>query len=258
MKPDQAKPAPAVTPNPWAAVRDWTEARLALGRAGTAIPTGEILSFQLDHARARDAVVRPCDLDSLASAIGALGPGTVRVHSRAADRAAYLRRPDLGRLLLPADEAFLENLRGDFDLSLIVADGLSASAIERQALPFLQTFLPLATAQGWNLAPIALVSQGRVAIGDEIASRLGAKASVILIGERPGLSSPDSLGAYLTWQPRPGLQNADRNCLSNIRPGGMTFADAAGRLESLLRGARLLGRSGVSLKEDSWLTLGGS
>jgi ethanolamine ammonia-lyase small subunit len=244
-----------MTPDPWEGVRRWTEARLALGRAGSAIPTGAVLDFQLCHARARDAVVRPCGLAGLAGAIGALGQGTVQVRSRAPDRAVFLRRPDLGRLLHPDDEERLAGMRGDFDLALMVGDGLSASAVEQQALPFLWSFLPLASSQGWKLAPLVLASQARVALSDEVGSRLGARAIAVLIGERPGLSSPDSLGIYLTWQPRPGLQNANRNCLSNIRPGGMGFDEAARRLADLMKGACRLGTSGVGLKEDSWRTL---
>lgn len=235
-----------VTADPWGRLRDWTDARIALGRAGTSLPTAPMLEFQLAHARARDAVGRPCDFAGLDG---------LRVASRAADRAEYLRRPDFGRLLTPASERFLEaaSRPGGWDLGLVVGDGLSSLAVDRHARPLLEVLVPLLEASGLTLAPLVLATQARVALADEVGARLGVEIVVMLIGERPGLSSPDSLGAYLTWGPRTGRQNAERNCVSNIRPGGLGFETAARTIRDLAAGARLLKQSGIGLKEDSWL-----
>lgn len=211
-----------------------------MGRTGNSVPTSELLRFQLDHARARDAVYRELDrgwppLPHLA------------LHSAAADRATYLRRPDLGRKLDDESKARIE--AGDFDAAIIIADGLSALAGHRHALPLLGELLPLLEAQGWRLAPLAVVSQARVAIGDEIGQLLGARLSVVLIGERPGLSSPDSLGVYLTWDPRPGRTDAERNCISNIRAEGLGYGAAARQIDLLLNAARQRKLSGVRLSQ---------
>lgn len=238
-----------VTPDPWDRLRGWTDARIALGRAGTALPTEPLLDFQLAHARARDAVARPCEFTGLEG---------LRVASRARDRAEYLQRPDLGRLLAPQSEALLEaaGREGPWDIGLVIGDGLSSLAVDRQAAPLLAELVPRLTDRGLTLAPLVLATQARVALADEVGSRLGVRITIILIGERPGLSSPDSLGAYLTWGPRRGRQNAERNCVSNIRPGGLGFAAAAQTLVHLVAGALMLGASGVTLKEDTWLTEG--
>jgi ethanolamine ammonia-lyase small subunit len=210
-------------------------ARISLGRVGHSLPTKELLAFQLAHAKARDAVWNELDCTFFASY------HTLNVHSRAQDRAEYLRRPDFGRRISQPD--LLK--RGDYDAVIILADGLSATAVHRHAGPVLDALLPLL--EGWKMAPIVVVQQGRVAISDEIGELLGAKMSVILIGERPGLSSPDSLGAYLTWAPRVGRNDSERNCVSNIREEGLKPGLAAQRIAMLMTAARGQEISGVGL-----------
>lgn len=222
-------------------LRAFTNARVALGRSGHSLPTAELLRFQLDHARARDAVHQALDPRSL--------PPHVLVRSAASDRATYLRRPDLGRRL--SDDSAASLMPGNYDAALVVADGLSALAVERHAPPLLDALLP--KLEGWRLPPLHVVLQGRVAIGDEIGQRLGASLVVLLIGERPGLTSPDSLGLYLTWAPRPGRTDAERNCISNVRPEGLDYALAAHKLHFLMQEARARRLSGVALKEDALL-----
>jgi ethanolamine ammonia-lyase small subunit len=239
-----------VVENPWQALRRFTDARIALGRAGVSQPTEAQLAFQLAHARARDAVHAALDVARLASTFEAgLGLPCMRLHSAAADRHVYLQRPDLGRRLDAASRAALT--AGDHDLAIVVADGLSALAIEQNALPYLEALLPRLALDGWSLAPLAIVEQGRVAVGDEVGQVLGAKSVLVLIGERPGLSSPDSMGLYFTWGPRVGLTDESRNCISNVRPAGLGYADAAARLHYLLAEARRRGLSGVQLKDES-------
>lgn len=218
-------------------LRDFTPARVAIGRTGHSLPTAELLRFQLDHARARDAVHESLDPASL-------GIPHVPARSAAPDRATYLRRPDLGRRLAPG----VRLDRGDYDAAFVIADGLSAPAVHRHAVPLLDAVLP--RLDGWRLAPLTVVLQGRVAIGDEIGERLGARLAVVLIGERPGLTSPDSLGVYLTWDPRPGRTDAERNCISNIRAEGLSYAAAAGTLVFLMHAARTRRLSGVALKDE--------
>lgn len=219
-------------------LRSFTPARVAIGRCGHSLPTAELLRFQLDHALARDAVYEALDA-------GSLGLPHVLVRSAAADRATYLRRPDLGRVLDGESRALLR--RGDFDLAVVIADGLSATAVHRHAGPLLEALLPRLA--DWRLAPITVAMQARVAIGDEIGECLGARQVVVLIGERPGLSSPDSLGAYLTYGPRRGRTDAERNCISNIRLGGIPYGIAAHKLHFLMTEARAGRLSGVALKE---------
>jgi ethanolamine ammonia-lyase small subunit len=239
-------PTPA---DPWARLRQATAARIGLARSGASLATAPLLAFRVAHAEARDAVHEALDPAPLLDALAALGRPAVAVASAAADRRAYLMRPDLGRRL--ADDARLGAPDGGCDLALVIADGLSARAAQSHAVPVLALALPTLDAEGWRIAPPVIVQQGRVAIGDAIATALGATALVVLIGERPGLSSPDSLGAYLTWRPGPGTTDADRNCLSNIRPAGISFQDAAFRLVYLLRQMRARGVSGVRLKDES-------
>ena len=246
---------PPVVDNPWGMLRRFTPARIALGRSGSSLPTTPQLAFQLAHAQARDAVHRALDVGETALAFQALGLGTCVVHSAATDRATYLQRPDLGRRLDPASgEALRAQSSGEPpDLAVVVADGLSALAIERHAAPFLAALLPLlrGAEPAWSLAPVTLVQQGRVAVGDEIGAALRARLVLVLIGERPGLSSPDSLGLYLTWAPQPGRTDAERNCISNVRPEGLPYDEAAHRAAWLLNAARARQLTGVALKDES-------
>lgn len=252
-----------VTPNAWRTLRQYTDARIGLGRAGISLPTSELLEFQLAHARARDAVHFPLDVDRLLAELPAPGgpeqptPDSppVCLHSQAEDRFTYLQRPDLGRRLSPSSaQALLQAQAADeaaTDLALVVVDGLSSSAVQANVAPFLQQFLADLgqERQPRRLAPLAIVQQGRVAIGDEVGALLRARMVVVLIGERPGLSAPDSLGIYLTYGPRTGLSDAHRNCISNVRPAGLSFADASQRLLYLIREADRLQLSGVGLKD---------
>jgi len=223
-------------------LRAFTPARVALGRSGHSLPTAELLRFQLDHARARDAVYEPLDPHSL-------GAPHLLLRSAAPDRPTYLRRPDLGRRLSAESRAQLT--RGDYDAAIVIADGLSARAVHHHAMPLVRAFEPLLAPEEWRLALLVVVIQGRVAIGDEIGELLGAHQAVVIIGERPGLTSPDSLGVYLTWDPRPGRTDAERNCISNIRTEGLSYALAAHKLHYLMREARVRKLSGVGLKEDA-------
>jgi ethanolamine ammonia-lyase small subunit len=245
------------TPNPWLELRRLTPARIALGRTGTSMPTAAQLDFQLAHAQARDAVHLPFDHVALSEQLNAKSRETLLLHSAAADRDSYLQRPDKGRRL---DEASAQSLRdyaaahpGGIDVAVIVADGLSSLAVHRHTVPFLERMEELASAEGWRLSPVILVEQGRVAIGDEIGELLGAKMSVVLIGERPGLSSPDSLGLYFTYAPKIGLNDAHRNCISNVRLEGLSYGMAAHRLLYLMREACKRQLSGVNLKDEAQL-----
>ncbi len=241
---------PPALPDPWRRLREWTPARIALGRAGGSLPTRELLEFQRSHAQARDAVQAPFEPASLAASIASLGLSTLVAHSAAGDRKTFLTRPDLGRRLSDESRRLFCSSGDPADVAIMVSDGLSALAVERHAAPVLSAFLPFAAREGWRLAPVAVVSHGRVAIQDEIGQLLGAKAAVILIGERPGLSSPDSLGAYLVFDPRPGRTDAERNCVSNIRPEGLAPAAAAATIHYLLSEALRRRVSGVALKDE--------
>ena len=248
-------PAPhGIAPDPWADLRAHTQARLALGRAGAALPTAELLRFGMAHAQARDAVHIPLDADALAAQLQALGCATRLVRSAAPDRATYLLRPDLGRRLCNADAAVLRDMPAEggapIDLLVVVADGLSSLAVARQAPPLVQAIRQQAPA-GWHIGPVVIAQQARVALGDEVGSLLEARMVAVLIGERPGLSSPDSLGIYLTWHPQVGRSDAERNCISNVRPEGLEPAQAAARLWWLCGAARQLGLTGVGLKDRS-------
>lgn len=239
-------------PGPWTVLKSFTDARIALGRAGSAIPTRELLAFQLAHAQARDAVHARLDFAGLAGEIAALHPDPLFLRSEVADRSEYLRRPDLGRRLHESSRVILQNAasRQRCDLAIVVADGLSASAVTANVVSLLRALLPRAAALPLRLAPICLVEQGRVAIGDETGFLLNARAVVVLIGERPGLSSPDSLGAYLTYDPRPGLTDERRNCISNIRAAGIVPELAAAKLFYLVTESLQRQISGVELKDD--------
>jgi ethanolamine ammonia-lyase small subunit len=243
-------PVPAA-PDPWVALRALTPARIALGRAGVSLPTAAHLAFQLAHARARDAVQDALDAPRLLEVLSALGIGALEVRSAAPDRTTYLQRPDLGRRLETASRAALAAaaVPEGVDAVLVVADGLSARAAQAHAPAVLAALVPRLREQGWRLGPAVVAVQGRVALGDEIGALLQARLVLVLLGERPGLSAPDSLGAYLTWDPRPGRTDAERNCVSNIRPEGLVPALAADMLHHLMLESARRRLSGVALKD---------
>lgn len=244
----------AAPPDPWRRLAALTPARIGLGRAGSGLPTREVLAFALAHARARDAVRTPLDAEAVASQIAALGLAVVQVESQAADRETYLRRPDLGRVLSPGGRARLVR-EGEVDLALVVADGLSSAAVHAHAAAVIAALLPHAEKAGWRLGPVVVARQARVALGDEIGEALSARAVAVLIGERPGLSAPDSLGIYLTHGPRPGRTDAERNCISNIHGRGLSAQAAAARLAWLTTEALRRALTGVGLKDESDLAL---
>jgi ethanolamine ammonia-lyase small subunit len=238
---------PLAPDDPWQALRRHTAARIGLGRVGASMPTDELLRFGLAHAQARDAVHGALDAAALAEALQAQGYLTLQVKSMAPDRACYLLRPDLGRRIDAGSRTMLEQAPRA-DIALVIADGLSAQAAARHALP---VALLLRDALGGWPAPVIIAQQGRVALGDDIGAALGARLSIVMLGERPGLSSPDSLGIYLTWAPQPGRMDSERNCISNVRPEGLGYQAAAHKLHFLLRQSLLRQLSGVALKDDS-------
>lgn len=242
-------PAHIVTQDNWLALQRHTAARIALGRSGSSLPTRALLDFDVAHAQARDAVLTPLDVPALCEQLQQAGWPCLTVHSRAADRHAYLARPDWGRRL-HADSASLlaAQSRDPIDLVFVVSDGLSSTAIQRHAVPLLGALRPLLAS--YRLAPLVIATQARVALADEVGELLGARLSISLIGERPGLSSPDSLGIYLTHGPRLGRTDAERNCISNVRPEGLAYADAAQHLGALVHAALHAGLSGVALRFD--------
>jgi ethanolamine ammonia-lyase small subunit len=244
-----------VTKDDWENFRRLTPARVALGRTGNALPTNEVLAFALAHARARDAVHVPLDAAAIEESCRSLGFDTIRVRSAARDRTAYLHRPDLGRKLDRDDAARLSTLEGPFDIAFVVADGLSSPAVQTNAALLLEALKPYLDRSTLSVAPIAVAEQARVALGDEIGAVLRARMSIVLIGERPGLSASDSLGVYLTLAPKIGCTDADRNCISNIRSAGLDFQAAAQRLIWLIEEAFRIGKSGVALKDASDLRL---
>jgi ethanolamine ammonia-lyase small subunit len=235
----------------WRDLRALTAARIGLPRSGASIGTGPLLDFQLAHARARDAVHEELDAEKLRADLSALGLPVLVVNSSVGERRDYLMRPDLGRKLCPDAGAVLAPYAGHYDVALVIADGLSARAVQTHAAPVLDSLVPALQAEKLSLAPLVIARNARVAIGDAIAQALGADAVAILIGERPGLSAPDSMGAYLTWQPTSATTDADRNCISNIRPEGIGYADAAFKIAHLLRAMRVRKLSGVRLKDES-------
>jgi ethanolamine ammonia-lyase small subunit len=238
----------------WTSLRAFTNARIALGRTGTSVPLEEVLRFRMAHAHARDAVYSLPDVDGLQQQIQALQAPVQVLHSSAADRQEYLQRPDKGRRLDDASAAALSAMAGTGnEVAIVIADGLSATAVNRHAVPLLQHLLPMIRNAGIPLAPVCIVQQGRVAVGDEAGALLQAKAVLVLIGERPGLSSPDSLGIYLTFQPKVGLTDEARNCISNIRPEGLPYKAAAEKAFYLLRESLRLQLSGVHLKDNEKL-----
>ena len=238
--------------NPWTALAGLTPARVALGRAGASLPTREVLRLALDHARARDAVRLPFDADGVAREIEALGLATLTVTSQAADRATYLRRPDLGRRLDGESRRRLaETGAPSGPVLLVVADGLSSAAVHAHATAVIAALAPRLAEAGLGDGPVVLAREARVAIGDEIGAIAGAELVILLVGERPGLSSPDSLGAYLTFAPRVGRLDAERNCVSNIRAAGLPPEAAAHRIAWLAAEALKRRLSGVALKDES-------
>ena len=248
-------PPSAVPADAWSHLRRHTAARIALGRTGGSLPTSALLSFAHDHALARDAVHAPFDSAALAAALQSLDSSPIlQLTSAAPDRATYLQRPDLGRRLSDSSVTRLSTLSAQLpppDVVVIVSDGLSALAVERQAPPLLAALLPLLRAAGLALAPLCIVRHARVALQDELGGLLRARLALMLLGERPGLGTPDSLGAYFTFDPRPGRTDAERNCLSNIRPAGLPPATAAEKLATLITTALRLGLTGTALKDDS-------
>ncbi len=239
------------TPEKKYSLQAHTPARVGLGRTGHSLPTKRLLEFNLDHARARDAVHSKFDLEKTESELGALNLPSLRLHSRAVDRQEYLLRPDLGRQLSDDSRMTLQETESKLnELCIVVADGLSASAVNAHALEVIRLLVPMTLTKNWQLAPIALVEQGRVAIADEIAQTLQSEIVLILIGERPGLSSPDSLGAYLTYRPRTGLTDESRNCVSNIRPDGLDYERAAEKIFYLVQEMKRHLLSGVGLKDS--------
>ncbi|MFT2089849.1 ethanolamine ammonia-lyase subunit EutC [Paraglaciecola sp. 2405UD69-4] len=256
-----------VTDNPWRILQNFTDARIGLGRAGISLPTNELLAFQLAHAQARDAVHLPLNVQTLADDIRSLSlpvvpQSPIILHSLAENRVTYLQRPNLGRRLDEVSQQQIIKLQQsgevsckEYDLAIVVVDGLSSCAIQDNAAALINALAnelrddSNRLGQDWRLAPITIVQQGRVAIGDEVASLLNANAVLVLVGERPGLSSPDSIGMYLTWAPKLGLTDVSRNCISNVRPAGMSFMEASHKAMYLLRESRDKKISGVALKD---------
>lgn len=250
-------------PDPWAYLRRHTPARIALGRSGVSLPTREVLDFALAHAQARDAIHLPLDTEALQTGLRAAGwPAPLVLQSQARDRHEYLLRPDLGRRLDPDSATRLAQSRADVaapsgggpDLVLVLGDGLSALGIQQHAVPLLGAIRD-ALDPAWRLGPLVLVRQARVAVADEVGQLLGAAMVAMIVGERPGLSSPDSVGIYLTHAPRVGCTDAQRNCISNVRPAGQDVVTAARRLAWLVGEGRRLGLTGVGLKDHSGLPM---
>lgn len=245
--------------NPWALLKDYTDARIGLGRSGVSIPTSHSLAFQLAHAQAQDAVHLPLDVENIVEQlfINDINKETspILLHSQAINRTTYLQRPDLGRRLDKNSSEILKKVKANdntfYDLSIVIVDGLSSLAIKENAINFIKKLMTALKEdkQKWNLSPFSIVQQGRVAVGDEVGELLKAKISIVLIGERPGLSSPDSLGLYLTWNPKVGLSDASRNCISNIRSEGLSYEEAVKKTMYLLKESRRLELSGVNLKD---------
>ncbi|GAB6141280.1 ethanolamine ammonia-lyase subunit EutC [Methylosoma difficile] len=237
-----------VTPDHWQSLKSFTAARIALGRAGISLPTRACLDFQLAHALARDAVNMPLDFAGLSGRLAALV-----LQSQAENQRLYLQRPDLGRLLNASSLALLQKQPAvPVDAVIVVADGLSSTAIDHHAEPFLNQLIPALQAKNLRLPPVCLVKQGRVAVGDAVAETFAARLCIVLVGERPGLSSPDSMGIYFTYQARSGIStDADRNCISNIHANGLGYQQALQKLLYLIDGAEQLKLSGVSLKDET-------
>ncbi len=242
---------PAPSSRPLADLRDLTPARVGLGRAGASLPTEALLSFTLDHARARDAVHAAFDAPAIVAGLHGLGLEAVEVSSRARERTDYLRRPDLGRTLDETSQHRLAGHGGGCRLAVVVGDGLSPAAVNAHAVPLIHSLLPRLAIDGIEIGRAVVASGARVALGDEIGAMLGARMTVMLIGERPGLSASDSLGAYLTFAPDIGRTDAERNCVSNIHKAGLGYDEAAFRIAWLIREGLARGLTGVGLKDES-------
>jgi ethanolamine ammonia-lyase small subunit len=245
---------PAIkTTDPWEPLKEFTAARIALGRVGSSIPLTQYLEFKLAHAHARDAVYSELNSEAISYYLQHLDIPILKLHSKAENRNQYLQRPDLGRLLHEQSAEALKEHTGKYDICIIVADGLSAHAVNSNAVQLVEALVVLFRSIKYKLAPICITSQSRVALADHIAHGLGAKLSIIFIGERPGLSSADSVGAYLTYNPRPGLTDEMRNCVSNIRPEGLLHDLAADKIFYLVQEAFRRKLSGVELKDNAGL-----
>lgn len=246
------KSTAAIIDDPWQELSQLTAARIALGRCGASLPTSETLKFALAHAQARDAVHTPLDLSAVEQGLYQHGFDCIKVKSAAASRAEYLQRPDKGRRLHPdCHEMLLAHPAKQADVLFVVGDGLSSLAVAAHALPLLTEVRTYLETNGLSIGPVVLAEQARVALADEVGECLQARLVVMMVGERPGLSSPDSLGLYITWQPKAGLLDSARNCISNVRPEGLGYAQAAYKLDWLIRGAFRLGSTGVALKDGS-------
>jgi len=238
---------------PLKALQEFTSARIAIGRVGTSIPLKQSLEFKLAHAHARDAVYSELNINNLSELLKQFTLPVLHLQSMVNHRRQYLQRPDLGRRLNRVSVDLLRDYSTNADIAIVIADGLSATAVNENVYGLLLVLIPLFIGANFKLAPLNLVEQGRVAIGDDIAHGLMAKLSLVLIGERPGLSSADSLGAYLTYNPQPGLTDEMRNCVSNIRPGGLSYKNAAKKIFYLVNEAFKRKLSGVALKDNTGL-----
>jgi ethanolamine ammonia-lyase small subunit len=239
--------------DPLSSLKEFTAARIAIGRTGTSIPIKQSLEFKLAHAHARDAVYSLLDTDGLVNSLQVFNVPILHLHSQALTRHKYLKRPDLGRQLNDESIKLLKDYSTDADVAFIIVDGLSATAVNENISSLLQILLPMLIASNLKIAPICLVEQGRVAIGDHIGHLLNAKLTVLLIGERPGLSAADSMGAYFTYMPKPGLTDESRNCISNIRPQGLKHKPAAEKIFYLINEALKRKLTGVGLKDNAGL-----
>lgn len=239
-------------PDPWHSLKAYTDARIALGHTGTAIPLQEVLKFKIAFAHAKDAVYSQLEINKLQNELSEIGVSHCLLQSQAQSRAEYLQRPDKGRQLDRKSVLELQKIEpSEPEVAIVLADGLSATAINLHAIPVLKSLISALQKANYRLSPVSIVEQARVAIGDEIGHLLGAKITVVLIGERPGLTSPYSMGAYLTYAPHPGLTDERRNCISNIRPEGLSFEMAAIKIMYLIQEALRLQLTGVTLKDNA-------
>ena len=250
--PENNLPSKVVVQDPWVSLRSYTDARIALGRTGVSIPLKENLEFRLAHAYARDAVYGSLEIKNLFDGLKSFNLPVLQLQSQCNNRSEYLQRPDWGRKLNDISKDILQSMFSEtYEVSIIVADGLSAVAINQHLLPFLELLLPMLNKNKYSIAPISIVQQARVAIADEIGSLLNARLTLILIGERPGLTSPNSMGAYITYNPQIGLTDERRNCISNIRPEGLRYEVAVEKVMYLIKQSINLKLSGVALKDNA-------